>query len=134
MVREIKTENIIGLVSILVEELKKRGVDYLVNYNHSSQDRLDYIQKFLSKDEILSTYDSTRYETNTFYYEIIEENKRYKRFASDLESIHDEYEITKEYIKYYPNLNLYIKIIYTENSDGNYMLVQPTLKLKVEYE
>ena len=134
MVREIKTENIIGLVSILVEELKKRGVDYLVNYNHSSQDRLDYIQKFLSKDEILSTYDSTRYETNTFYYEIIEENKQYKRFASDLESIHDEYEITKEYIKYYPNLNLYIKIIYTENSDGNYMLVQPTLKLKVEYE
>ena len=130
--KEIKTENIKELIAILEDELYKRETPSFINHSNSFQNKLKYIENNLDKNEILSTYDCHRAKVNMFYYEIIEENYRNKEYAPSLQSTPDIYDVTSTDIKYYPNLNLYIKITHNEYSE--YVLVIPVLKLKVEYE
>ena len=130
--KEIKTENIKELIAILEDELYKRETPSFINHSNSFQNKLKYIENNLDKNEILSSYDCHRAKVNMFYYEIIEENYRNKEYAPSLQSTPDIYDVTSTDIKYYPNLNLYIKITHNEYSE--YVLVIPVLKLKVEYE
>ena len=133
MLKEVKTENIKNIIYSLKKELERRKKASFINHCDCFQNNFKYIKEYLSKDEILSTYDSHRARVDKYYYEIIEENYRDVRFAPSLQTNHDEYEDTGVYIKYYPNLNLYIKLTLTDEI-SEYELITPVIKLKIEYE
>ena len=161
--KEVEVENINELINILNSGLSDISQSIYIAESHIKN--FEELKKSLTEEEILSIDYCDKDSDDLFYWEIINENKLYeeypaKRYPAFERSELDQYDVFMEFIKYFPNLNIYIKLThynflrefvwrfdedlkndeayiqewkeYKENLE--YSLVNPILKLKVDYK